>query len=184
MKLRKLEISTFKNLRNFSIDFSQKLTTVLLGQNGTGKSNLLEALIIIFRDLDFGETPAFQYKLDYECRNNEIHIDADPARGRTKREQVQILVRRGDEMPRAIPYNKQFYEDSERTYLATCLATTLVLVIAWRSTLKSIRIASTAHYYEEKRILCVLCSMHAQYIANLLCSLFSLKRKRNWLRAR
>jgi len=51
MKLLKLEISTFKNLRDFSIDFSQTLTTVLLGQNGTGKSNLLEALIVIFRDL-------------------------------------------------------------------------------------------------------------------------------------
>ena len=80
MKLRKLEIGTFKNLRDFSIDFEQTLTTVLLGQNGTGKSNLLEALIIIFRDLDLGEKPTFQYKLNYECRRNEIHIDADPTR--------------------------------------------------------------------------------------------------------
>ncbi len=115
MKLRKLEIGTFKNLRNFSIDFSQKLTTVLLGQNGTGKSNLLEALIIIFRDLDLGESPAFKYRLNYECRDREISIDADPARP-NKRQQVQITVRKGDEIPRAIPYN-QFYGDSERQYL-------------------------------------------------------------------
>ncbi len=60
MKLRKLEISEFKNLRNFIIEFEQTLTTVLLGQNGTGKSNLLEALIIIFRDLDLGETSCIQ----------------------------------------------------------------------------------------------------------------------------
>ena len=54
MKLRNLKIAQFKNLRNFEIDFgSQPFTTVLLGQNGTGKSNLLEALIIIFRELRF-----------------------------------------------------------------------------------------------------------------------------------
>src|SRR6266700_4403051 len=115
MKLRKLEISEFKNLRNFTIEFEQTLTTVLLGQNGTGKSNLLEALIIIFRDLDLGETPMFKYRLDYECRGNEIHIDADPARP-NKRQQVQITVRVRNEMPRAIPYN-QFHGDSERQYL-------------------------------------------------------------------
>src|SRR5579864_7525753 len=113
MKLRKLEISQFKNLRSFIIEFEQTLTTVMLGQNGTGKSNLLEALIIIFRDLDLGKPPAFKYKLDYECRDNEIHIDADPTR---KREQVHIIIRKRGEMPRTIPYS-QFHNDSERRYL-------------------------------------------------------------------
>ena len=31
MKLRKLEISAFKNLRDFTIEFGQNLTTVLAG---------------------------------------------------------------------------------------------------------------------------------------------------------
>src|SRR2546429_1409201 len=115
MKLRRLEISEFKNLRDFTIEFEQTLTTVLLGQNGTGKSNLLEALIIIFRDLDLGEPPEFKYKLEYECRGNEIHIDADPARSH-KRQQVQITVHKHDEMPKEIPY-KQFHGDSKRQYL-------------------------------------------------------------------
>ena len=115
MKLRKLEISEFKNLRNFTIEFEQTLTTVLLGQNGSGKSNLLEVLIIIFRDLDLGDPPTFKYKLDYECRGNEIHIDADPARP-NRSQQVQITIHRGNEMPRVIPYS-QFHGDSERYYL-------------------------------------------------------------------
>ena len=115
MKLRKLEISKFKNLRDFSIEFEQTFTTVLLGQNGSGKSNLLEVLILIFRDLDLGAPPAFKYKLDYECRGNEIHIDADPTRS-NKREQIRITIRKQDEMQRVIPYN-QFYGDSERQYL-------------------------------------------------------------------
>ena len=116
MKLRTLEMSAFKNLRNFSIDFSDTLTTVLLGQNGTGKSNLLEALIIIFRDLDLGvQRPEFQYKLHYECRGNEIYIDADPARP-NKNEQIQITIRNPGQMIREIPY-RRFHSDSERSYL-------------------------------------------------------------------
>jgi predicted ATP-dependent endonuclease of OLD family len=115
MKLRTLEISAFKNLLDFKIEFGQNLTTVLLGQNGTGKSNLLEALILIFRALDLGDPPEFQYKLEYECRGRLIHIDADPAR-KNKREQVQITIHKGEEIPRVIPYT-QFYSDSERQYL-------------------------------------------------------------------
>ena len=81
MRLDKLTIRRFKNLRDFSIDFDEKsLTTVLVGGNGTGKSNLLEALVIIFRDLDLDESPTFAYKLSYICREQRIEIDADPER--------------------------------------------------------------------------------------------------------
>ncbi|HTK06633.1 MAG TPA: AAA family ATPase [Ktedonobacteraceae bacterium] len=115
MKLRKLKIQHFKNLQNFEIDFGEhSFRTVLLGQNGTGKSNLLEALIIIFRDLDLGAAPTFAYVLDYECRGNEIHIDADLARDR--REYMQITIRRHDGLPERISYNR-FAKDSERIYL-------------------------------------------------------------------
>ncbi len=118
MKLRKLKIARFKNLRDFEIDFGvNPLTTVLLGQNGTGKSNLLEALIIIFRDLDLGEVSEFKYSLEYECRQRTIRVDADAARGKTKRQQVLITVRDHDGSDKAVPYNHQFYEDSERKYL-------------------------------------------------------------------
>jgi predicted ATPase len=116
MKLRRLTIDRFKNLRNFEIDFGQKpFTTVVLGQNGTGKSNLLEALIIIFRDLDLGEKPRFKYALDYECRGNEIHIDADPARARLS-EQVRITVRPEGGLNERISFNR-FSHDPARTWL-------------------------------------------------------------------
>ncbi|HZO75842.1 MAG TPA: AAA family ATPase [Ktedonobacteraceae bacterium] len=116
MKLRRLRIAHFKNLQNFTIDFGERpFTTVVLGQNGTGKSNLLEALIIIFRDLDLGAAPAFSYTLDYECRNHEIHIEADHTRSK-RAEQVQITVRRPDGLRERIAYNR-FWQDPERTYL-------------------------------------------------------------------
>src|SRR5260370_24913083 len=91
MRLDKLTIDNFKNLRNFTINFDEEaLTTVILGRNGTGKSNLLEALIIIFRDLDLGDPPAFKYRLTYHCRGYIVHVDADPERSR--REHVLIIV--------------------------------------------------------------------------------------------
>lgn len=94
MRLDKLTIGSakdspthqFKNLKNVAIDFDQDhWVTVVIGWNGTGKSNVLEALAIIFRDL-IGKkrTPAFAFRLAYRMGAGEnlrhIHIDADPDR--------------------------------------------------------------------------------------------------------
>jgi predicted ATPase len=76
----------FKNLKNIAIDFDQEhWVTVVIGWNGTGKSNVLEALAIIFRDFIAKErTPAFAFELAYRMGSGEslrhIHIDADPDR--------------------------------------------------------------------------------------------------------
>jgi predicted ATP-dependent endonuclease of OLD family len=73
----------FKNLNQFEIDLDQtKMHTVLLGQNAAGKSNFLEALVIIFRDLDLTdknktEKPKFYFEIDYKCKNNTIRIIGD-----------------------------------------------------------------------------------------------------------
>ena len=110
MRLLHLSIENFKNLKNFSIDFDDEyLVTVLLGRNGTGKSNLLEALIIIFRDLDLHEPPAFKYYINYLCRDYEVTIDADPSR--QKKEQVLIKV---DNEPVSYQF---FAQQSGRRYL-------------------------------------------------------------------
>lgn len=94
MRLYKLTIGSakaspthqFKNLKNVTIDFDQDhWVTVVIGWNGTGKSNVLEALAIIFRDL-IGKkrTPVFAFQLAYRMGAGEnlrrIHIDADPDR--------------------------------------------------------------------------------------------------------
>lgn len=69
----------FKNLNAFDIDLDQsKMHTVLLGQNAAGKSNFLEALVIIFRDLDLRENPSFYFEIDYQCKNNTIRIIGNP----------------------------------------------------------------------------------------------------------
>lgn len=89
MKVDKLHIrSQFKNLENVVVDFDEhNLMTVVVGRNGSGKSNVLEALVAIFRNLDLGEEAPFSYHLTYRLgqkessRWQEIQIDADPSRG-------------------------------------------------------------------------------------------------------
>lgn len=66
MRLQKLKInSRFKNLDSFEIDFSTKEgITVLIGNNGSGKSNILEAISGIFAGLyDRKYNPTFSYEL-------------------------------------------------------------------------------------------------------------------------
>ncbi|WP_429043210.1 AAA family ATPase [Aeromonas veronii] len=105
MKVDKLHIrSRFKNLENVKVDFDEDhLMTVVVGRNGSGKSNILEALVAIFRNLDLGEAPPFSYELVYRLgeRDNpnkpserwlEITIDADPDRG-TLAKQYEVRVR-------------------------------------------------------------------------------------------
>lgn len=105
MRLDKLTIGSakdspthqFKNLKNVSIDFDQDhWVTVVIGWNGTGKSNVLEALAIIFRDLIAKKrTPAFAFQLAYRMGAGEslrhIYIDADP-----DREKDVFLIRVAD----------------------------------------------------------------------------------------
>jgi len=57
----------------------------VLGWNGTGKSNLFESLVIIFRDLDewrehnkWPEQPSSGYRLQYEIDDELIEIIWDP----------------------------------------------------------------------------------------------------------
>ncbi|MGC0121265.1 AAA family ATPase [Pseudoalteromonas piscicida] len=85
---REGERQRFKNLKNVTIDFEeQEWITLVIGWNGTGKSNVLEALAVLFRDLIMGKNergekdkPTFSYVLRYFCHEKEIEIDADPDR--------------------------------------------------------------------------------------------------------
>jgi hypothetical protein len=77
MRVDHLKIRGFKNLEDVDIDFDQdSLETVLIGQNGSGKSNVIEALATIFRDLD-SQRPGrgFDYFIAYDCKDHRVEID-------------------------------------------------------------------------------------------------------------
>ena len=80
MRIDKVHIEAFKNLIDFHIDLDQtKMHTVLLGENAAGKSNFLEALVIIFRDLDLNQSTPFQYQIDYQCKQNRLRVMGGPS---------------------------------------------------------------------------------------------------------
>lgn len=78
LKLKKLNIRGYKNISNLDIDFREKNgTTVLIGQNGCGKSNVLEAISSIFAGLykNRFHKPDFEYTINYEINGYDIEID-------------------------------------------------------------------------------------------------------------
>ncbi|CDN03566.1 TPA: AAA family ATPase [Klebsiella pneumoniae] len=95
MQLLRIRIPAFRNLRELDIAFDTHLqpsasatdappkpirSHALIGQNGTGKSNLIEALLTIFRDVDLDHDASFDYTLEYSIRGHVIHIGADTSR--------------------------------------------------------------------------------------------------------
>lgn len=90
MQLLRLRILAFRNLRDIDIAFATHLepqpgintppkairSHALIGQNGTGKSNLIEAVITIFRNIDLDQEAAFDYLLEYNIRGRTVRIQA------------------------------------------------------------------------------------------------------------
>lgn len=110
MKIDYLKIkSRFKNLDNVEVNFDENhLMTVIVGWNGAGKSNVLEALVFIFRNLDLGESPPFAYEIRFrlgeessDSDNNPrwIEVCADPTWGDSPAKQYQIYCTHSIQLP-------------------------------------------------------------------------------------
>ena len=85
MKIRRLYIKEYKNIKDLELTFSSSLISLLIGKNGVGKSNLIEILALIFRGLDLSKTEEaliawprngdhFEYEIDYRCKGKEIRL--------------------------------------------------------------------------------------------------------------
>jgi predicted ATPase len=78
MKLKELTLPNYKGFVNFKITFDAgSPITTIIGQNGVGKSNLIEIIVSIFMAIDLGEQTDFSYTLIYECREHEIQARFD-----------------------------------------------------------------------------------------------------------
>lgn len=103
MKLDYIQIDSFKNLRDFTFDFDEKhtgLVTVLLGRNGSGKSNLLEALVIIFRDLYLGQESEFGYELRYTLSKGTRCVAVQNRPLQTGKERFSFIGKEGEQTQR------------------------------------------------------------------------------------
>lgn len=82
MRIDRLHLVDFKNLRDFEADFHVSSSRqVIVGRNGVGKSNLLEAICLIFRDLDLEESASFAYTIDYYCNRHYVRVKSSPEKG-------------------------------------------------------------------------------------------------------
>nr|BFF36917.1 hypothetical protein BACT7_17790 [Tenacibaculum mesophilum] len=99
MKIKRLWVSKYKNIENIDLEFESDLVTLLVGRNGLGKSNLIEILALIFRDLDllktyddlsswayYDDRGQFEYIIEYNCRGNNIKIT-------TKKDEFQVELK-------------------------------------------------------------------------------------------
>ena len=110
MKLNRLWIEEFKNLKDFEIDFAPDSPyTVLVGQNGSGKSNIFEALLQIFDGLERHRAPEFAYKLEYNCRGRRINIECDPVR-KVQKTRISITSKDDPTMLEGVPASQFFLE--------------------------------------------------------------------------
>jgi predicted ATPase len=120
MKLDYVRIESFKNLREFEFNFDEKnagLVTVLLGRNGSGKSNLLEALVIIFRDLYLGDETDFGYELRYTLRKGADHISVVNRPDKTGKERFSFVVSDASGEPQPSVSRTDFKDGSGHEWL-------------------------------------------------------------------
>ncbi len=185
MRLHELWISDYKNLKDFRINFDAdaKSTldednekkkdniTVIVGWNGTGKSNLFEALVIIFRDLDLGLATPFAYQIKYTCYGNKVSIDYDPARPGKDRLRKDVappnFTLEGEKTEKDLPYLpafvfgyysgpsnrlKEHFLEHQRRYYDEILKTKEATSEEWKR-LKSLRRLFYAETHHSKYVL-------------------------------
>jgi predicted ATPase len=78
MRLLRVYIDGYRNLKNVTVDFDKdSLTTVVIGENGSGKSNLIEAIVEVFRAYDLGlkKISHFSFQIEYEIRGIRILLE-------------------------------------------------------------------------------------------------------------
>ncbi len=74
-KVKKLQAQNFRNLKNSVFDFSPGINCIF-GQNGNGKTNLLEAVFLLTNKKSFRKNTDFSQMINIEGENPEIVIQS------------------------------------------------------------------------------------------------------------
>ena len=69
--LKKIQVTNFRNLSNDIVEFSDKINCIF-GQNGGGKTNLLEAIYYLSNKKSFKKNTGFPQLLSMDCEKPEI----------------------------------------------------------------------------------------------------------------
>ena len=75
MKLKYLWVDSYKNLHNCRITFPHHfLLNAIIGSNGSGKSNLIEAILHILIGVYFKKSPPFDFEFQFEAQNRQVTL--------------------------------------------------------------------------------------------------------------
>lgn len=73
--LYQLKVENFRNLQSRNLEFSENIN-VVLGNNGNGKTNLIEAIYFLFHGKSFRKKNTFPQMLSSDCVKGEIIYNA------------------------------------------------------------------------------------------------------------
>ncbi len=84
MRIKSLWVSEYKNIVNKRFDFDKGFIALLVGRNGLGKSNVLEIIVSIFKELDLADaisdlnsstsSISFDFELIYFCKKKYVRV--------------------------------------------------------------------------------------------------------------
>jgi energy-coupling factor transporter ATP-binding protein EcfA2 len=78
VRLERLWVKDYKNLRNCEIEFREpRLLNALIGDNGSGKSNLIEAILQILIGVYFKSAPPFDFVLSFEAQGRLVRLNGE-----------------------------------------------------------------------------------------------------------
>jgi energy-coupling factor transporter ATP-binding protein EcfA2 len=78
VKLVRLWVNDYKNLRDCRIDFAQPfLLNAIIGTNGSGKSNLIEAILHILIGFYFKKSPPFDFRFEFEAQERQVMLEGE-----------------------------------------------------------------------------------------------------------
>ncbi|MBI2521429.1 MAG: DNA replication and repair protein RecF [Bdellovibrio sp.] len=75
LSLRKIAIENFRNIKPLPIEFSPFIN-VVFGKNGNGKTNILEAIYLLFKKKSFRKNTGLSQILSYDNEDTFIHLNA------------------------------------------------------------------------------------------------------------
>lgn len=138
MRLRSLDVTdAWKNLGGLAVHFDEKRdVTVLIGRNGSAKSNLLEVIIRIFQDIDLKDAAEFGYALNYDIQGHDVVVRAERGKqpkGQVDGNAVSLADLRGLWIPRYVVgyysgvsdrFEELFHRHDRRALKETLVSTT------------------------------------------------------------
>src|SRR5688572_16384097 len=81
MKFKRISIDGYKNLRQCEIVFEQQpLLSAVIGSNGSGKSNLIEAILHILIAVYLRRLPPFDFEFEFESQGRDVKLAGKESR--------------------------------------------------------------------------------------------------------